>query len=173
MGSTAIDFELKDLDGKATKLSDFKGKTVVIEWFNPGCPFVVYAHEQGPLKDMAAKVQSDDVVWLAINSSAPGKQGHGVTLNKQATNTWNMNHSVLIDESGEVGKKYGAVTTPQMFVVNPKGTLVYAGALDNAPRGRVPEAGMVNHVANALADVEQGKSVRTPRSRPYGCSVKY
>ena len=173
VGAPAIDFELVDTNGKTTKLSEYKGKAVVLEWFNPGCPFVVYAHEQGPLKDLASKAQEEDVVWLAINSSAPDKQGHGVTLNKQAANTWNMNHPVLIDEDGKVGHQYGAVTTPQMFVVNKQGLLVYAGALDNAPRGRVPEAGRVNHVANALADLKKGQPVKTGRSRPYGCSVKY
>ena len=86
VGAQAADFELKDLDGKTTKLSDFRGKTVVLEWFNPGCPFVVYAHKDGPLKAMAAEAK-DDVVWLAINSSAPGKQGHGLEVNQMTAKT--------------------------------------------------------------------------------------
>ena len=107
VGQPAIDFSLPDLDGTATKLSDFRGKTVVLEWFNPGCPFVVYAHESGPLKSFAAEANKDDVVWLAINSSAPEKQGHGVVVNKQSATTWSMNHPILIDEDGKVGKAYG------------------------------------------------------------------
>ena len=173
VGQPAIDFSLPDLDGTATKLSDFRGKTVVLEWFNPGCPFVVYAHESGPLKSFAAEANKDDVVWLAINSSAPEKQGHGVVVNKQSATTWSMNHPILIDEDGKVGKAYGAVTTPQMFVVDKTGMLVYAGALDNAPRGRIPESGFVNHVANALTDLKNNQPVKTAKSRPYGCSVKY
>lgn len=173
VGQPAVDFSLPDLNGKAMKLSDFRGKTVVLEWFNPGCPFVVYAHESGPLNTLAADAAKDDVVWLAINSSAPEKQGHGVTVNKQSAATWAMNHPILVDEDGKVGKAYGAVTTPQMFVVDKKGTLVYAGALDNAPRGRVPESGFVNHVTNALTDLKNNQAVKTAKSRPYGCSVKY
>ena len=173
LGLPAIDFELTDQNGKTSKLSDYKGKTVVLEWFNPGCPFVVYAHKEGPLKNMASKAMNDGVVWLAINSSAPGKQGHGLEANQKAAKDWNMEHPILFDEKGVVGRLYGAVTTPQMFVVDAKGILVYEGALDNAPRGQAPASGQVDHISNALADLKAGKAVKTSRSRPYGCSVKY
>jgi glutathione peroxidase-family protein len=173
VGQPAPDFALKDLNGKEVKLSSFAGKTVVIEWFNPGCPFVVYAHGEGPLKDMAKNTTgSGNVVWFAINSSAPGKQGHGVELNQQATASWGMTHQVLLDESGTVGKRYGATTTPNMFVVDGKGTLVYAGALDNAPLGKA-EGPPVNYVRAAIEDVGAGRPVKTPTTKPYGCGVKY
>ncbi|MDP2307820.1 MAG: redoxin domain-containing protein [Pseudomonadota bacterium] len=172
VGQPAPDFALKDLTGKEVKLSSFAGKTVVIEWFNPGCPFVVYAHGEGPLKDQAKTATGGGVVWLAVNSGAPGKQGNGLELNQQATASWGMTHPVLLDETGAVGKSYGATTTPNMYVVDPKGTLVYAGALDNAPLGKADGA-PVNYVNAALADIAAGRAVSTPTTKPYGCGVKY
>lgn len=173
VGQPAPDFSLKDLDGKAVALKDFAGKTVVLEWFNPGCPFVKYAHGEGPLKSMAEQHRANGVVWLSINSSAPGKEGHGLDTNKAAAAQWNIKNPILLDESGAVGKLYGAKTTPHMYVVDAKGTLAYAGALDNAPMGK-PEGGtLLAYTADALADVLAGKAVRTPSTKSYGCSVKY
>ncbi|MDP2313154.1 MAG: thioredoxin family protein [Pseudomonadota bacterium] len=172
VGTPAPDFALRDLSGKEVKLSAYKGTTVVVEWFNPGCPFVVYAHGEGPLKDMAKKTVDTGVVWLTVNSSAPGKQGHGLETNQQAVATWGITNPVLLDESGAVGKSYGATTTPNMFVVDPKGTLVYAGALDNAPLGKA-EGAPVNYVKAAIDDVAAGRPVATPTTKPYGCGVKY
>lgn len=136
LGEPAPAFELPDLDGNLVSLASFAGKTIVLEWFNPDCPFVKYAHGEGPLADLAAK-QGDDVVWIAINSGAPGKQGHGAARNREAKAEWKLDHAILLDESGVVGHQYGATTTPHMFVIDPAGTLVYAGGLDNAPLGRV------------------------------------
>jgi peroxiredoxin len=111
----------------------------VLEWFNPDCPFVKYAHgEGGPLESLANELtKKDGIVWLAINSGAPGKEGAGVERNKQAQAEWKLEHPILIDEDGKVGHTYGAQTTPHMFVIDPAGKLIYAGALDNAPLGRV------------------------------------
>lgn len=173
VGRPAPDFTLKDLDGKEIALSSFKGKTVVLEWFNPDCPFVRHAHGEGPLKDMAKRHAGKGVVWLAINSGAPGKQGHGVERNRQARKEWAIDHPILLDEDGRVGRAYGAKTTPHMFVIDPAGTLVYAGGLDNAPLGR-PEGGeVVNYVEAALSDLAAGRPVAKERAAPYGCSVKY
>jgi peroxiredoxin len=172
VGKPAPEFRLNDLSGKEVALSSFKGKTVVIEWFNPGCPFVVYAHGEGPLTELAQKATADGVVWLAINSGAPGKQGHGVETNKKAVGDWKIGYPVLLDETGAVGRLYGATTTPNMFVVDPAGTLVYAGALDNAPLGKA-EGPVGNYVSAALADVAAKRAVATPTTKPYGCSVKY
>jgi peroxiredoxin len=173
VGQKAPDFELKDLDGKPVKLSSFAGKTVVLEWFNPGCPYVVAAHEGGPLKDLAKKSAEQGVVWLAINSGAPGKEGHGVQANRDAATRWGMAHPVLVDEDGKVGRTYGAKTTPHMYVVSPEGTLTYAGSLDNAPRNVIPEAGYRGFAAEAIEATRTGQPVKAAQTQPWGCSVKY
>lgn len=171
VGQPAPDFTLTDLDGKEHKLSDYRGKTVVLEWFNPDCPFVVYAHgKQGPLASQPARVTATGVVWLAINSGAPGKQGHGVERNRKAKAEYGMGYPVLLDEDGAVGHAYDAKTTPHMFVVDPAGTLVYAGGLDDAPMGN---GKATNHVDAALADLAASRPVANPRAKAYGCSVKY
>lgn len=137
LGQPAPAFSLPDLDGKTIGLADFAGKTVVLEWFNPDCPFVKYAHgEGGPLRTMA-KDRGDEIVWLAINSGAPGKQGAGAERNREAKQEYAIEHAILLDESGTVGRAYGATNTPHMFVIDSSGKLVYAGALDNAPLGEV------------------------------------
>jgi len=172
IGAPAPDFTLTDLAGETHRLSDYRGKTVIMEWFNPGCPYVRYAHGEGPLKELAKQTVSDDTVWLAINSGAPGKQGHGAETNRQAAAQWGMEHPLLLDESGEVGKQYDAQTTPHMYIVDPSGVLRYNGALDNAPLGKASGT-PVNYVEQALADLRAGREVKVPTSRPYGCSVKY
>lgn len=174
VGQPAIDFELTDADGKPFHLADHKGKTVVLEWFNPGCPFVKYAHGEGPLKTMAADEIKNGVVWVAVNSGAPGKQGAGVDASRDGAKEFGMTHPILVDETGAVGRAYGAQKTPHMFVVDPAGTLVYAGALDNAPIGEVDGGGAyVNHVTAALADLRAARAVVAPKTEAYGCSVKY
>jgi peroxiredoxin len=171
-GGAAPGFTLPDLDGTSHSLSAFAGKTVVVEWFNPGCPFVKHAHGEGPLADQA-KRHTEDVVWIAINSGGPGKQGHGIEQNKEAVAKWSMDHLVLIDESGEVGRTWGATTTPHMFVVDGEGVIRYEGALDNAPLGNVKGGVEVNYVDAALANLEAGDAVADSYKKPYGCSVKY
>lgn len=174
VGKRAPEFTLTDLDGKPHKLSDYRGKTVVVEWFNPQCPFVKFAHTEGPLKDMAAKEIEQGVVWLAINSGAPGKQGHGPAANREGVSTFGMTHPVLLDEDGTVGHTYGAVKTPHVFLVSPEGTLLYKGAIDNAPFGEVDGGGEHrNHLAAALTEVRAGKPVSMPETPAYGCTVKY
>ncbi|MEW5850407.1 MAG: thioredoxin family protein [Myxococcota bacterium] len=173
VGQPAPDFTLTDLQGKSVTLSQFKGKRVVLEWFNPECPFVVYAHTKGPLKELGKKYTAQGVVWLAINSGAPGKQGAGKDKNVAKAKEYGMDYPVLLDESGTVGQSYGARTTPHMYVIDEKGVLVYRGGLDNAPLGE-PEGGkLVSHVENALGDLAAGRRVATPDTKPYGCSVKY
>lgn len=176
LGAPAPDFELPDLDGKPVKLSSFRGKTVVLEWFNPGCPFVKASHSKGSLIDSAARHQKSGVVWLAINSGAKGKQGHGVDVNRAAKDTFKLDHPILLDESGAVGHTYAAAHTPHMFVIDAKGVLVYRGAIDNSPDGeRESPAGgkLVNYVDAALAELAAGKPVSVADTQAYGCSVKY
>ena len=173
IGKPAPDFVLKDLDGKPVKLSDYKGKTVVLEWFNPECPVVASQHSKGVLKDYASKAVADGVVWLAINSGASGMQGHGVEKNQKMRGEWKLNHPILLDEAGTVGRAYAAKTTPHMFVIDAKGTLVYRGAIDNNSSGE-PEGGkLVNYVEAALADLKAGREVATKETKSYGCNVKY
>lgn len=176
VGKPAPDFTLKDLDGKDVPLSSFKGKTVVLEWFNPGCPYVKKSHTVGSLVDTAKKHTDKGVVWLAINSGAAGKQGADPAENAQAVQTWAIGHPVLRDEAGTVGKAYGATNTPNMFVIDASGTVVYAGAIDNSPDGerKSPAGGtLVNFVDAALDDLAAGRPVKTPATKPYGCGVKY
>ncbi len=176
VGKPAPDFALKDLDGKDVRLSSFKGKTVVLEWFNPGCPFVKASHTKGSLKDTARRETKAGVVWLAVNSGAAGKQGAGVDANREGAKTFGMDHPILLDEQGAVGKIYGATNTPHIMVIDPKGTLVYRGAVDNSPdgEGESPTGGkLVSYVETAIADVAAGRSVATPETKAYGCGVKY
>lgn len=177
VGGVAPDFALKDLDGKLIKLADFKGKTVVLEWFNPECPFVKASHTEGSLKGLADKYASNpSIVWLAINSGGEGRQGYGTETNKKGVESFGLEHPVLLDPDGTVGKAYGATNTPHMFIVDPKGVLVYAGAIDNSPdaEGQSPSGGvLVNYVRQALEELGQGKPISVPSTKAYGCSVKY
>ena len=176
LGRPAPDFTLPDLDGHTVKLSDSLGKIVVLEWFNPGCPFVNKTHTVGQLKDLASREMAKGVVWLAVNSAASGKQGYGAEANRAGKEKFKLPHPVLLDESGAVGHAYGAAHTPHLFVIDAKGVLVYAGAIDNSPdgEGESPTGGkLVNYVESALDDVRAGKPVRTPRTDAYGCGVKY
>ncbi|WP_380878565.1 thioredoxin family protein [Sphingomonas sp. DBB INV C78] len=176
VGQPAPDFIAADADGKPVKLSSFKGKTVVLEWNNPGCPFVQKHYESGNMQKTQAAAHGQGVVWLTINSGAPGKQGHMTGAEAQAFEKKEKAHATayLLDPKGVVGKLYDAKTTPQMFVINPAGTLVYAGAIDDKPTADVADiAGARNHVLAALADVKAGKPVSVATSKPYGCAVKY
>jgi peroxiredoxin len=176
LGAAAPDFELPDLDGKLVKLSSFRGKPVVLEWFNPGCPFVKASHTKGSLVTTAAEHGKQGVVWLAINSGAPGKQGHGLEANREGKQVFKLDHPVLLDEAGKVGRAYGAAHTPQMYVIDKNGILVYRGAIDNSPdgEGESPSGGkLVNHVSAALADLAAGRAVAKAETEAYGCSVKY
>jgi peroxiredoxin len=183
LGKPAPDFALPDTKGKTYRLSELKGKTVVLEWFNPDCPFVKSARGKGPLKTLPGERQSEKLVWLTINSSAPGKQGHGLDRNRAALGEYGIANTLLLDESGAVGRAYGAEKTPHMFVIDAKGTLVYRGGLDNAPMGVVDDArprpkgaapgALARYVADALDAVGKGAPIELADTPAYGCSVKY
>lgn len=176
VGKAAPDFTLKDLDGKEFRLSSYKGKVVVLEWFNPSCPFVRNAHTKGSLKDAAKRHVKNGVVWLAINSGAAGKQGVGVPANREGAKKFDLDHPILLDESGEVGKRYGATNTPHLFVIDDKGVLVYRGAVDNSPDGEgesAPGGKLVSYVDETLAALASGKGPSVAETKAYGCSVKY
>ncbi len=176
-GDMAPAFSLTDTDGKTVDMASLiKGKkALVVEWFNPGCPFVVKHHEKNTtFADLYAKYSTQDVAFVAINSGAPGKEGHGLELNKKMKSEWKIAYPILMDESGEIGRAYGAKTTPHMFVIVPEGNggkIVYAGAIDNDRSAA--KVGDTNYVAKALDAVLKGESVETASTNPYGCSVKY
>jgi len=176
LGQAAPDFTLTDLDGKPVNLAQLRGKPVVLEWFNPGCPFVRASHSVGSLKGFAATEMAQGVAWLAINSGGPGKQGNGAEATRRGQTEYGMQHPVLLDESGSVGRLYGAERTPELYVINAEGVLVYRGAIDNSPdgEGQSPAGGkLVNYVASALQAVRTGAKVDPAETKPYGCTVKY
>jgi peroxiredoxin len=183
LGKPAPDFTLNDTDGKPVKLSGLRGKTVVLEWFNPDCPFVKHAHGKGPLKDFAKRAENDKLLWLTINSNGLNKQGNGLPRNRAAKTEYGITNRLLLDENGKVGHAYGALKTPHLFVVDTKGVLVYRGGLDNAPVGVVDDdrprlpgtaAGTLEpYLDHALQDVASAKALRLADTPPYGCSVKY
>jgi peroxiredoxin len=176
VGAPAPAFTLTDSNGQAHSLSDFQGKFVVLEWLNHGCPFVVKHYESGNMQNLQKEYTGKDVVWLSIVSSAPGKQGH---MSPEETNAAKAEKSsaataVLLDEDGTVGKLYDAKVTPELFVINPDGNLVYAGAIDDKKSVDVADVeGAVNYVKQALDEALAGQAVSTPKTDAYGCSVKY
>lgn len=176
VGSAAPDFSVTDANGKTHSLSEYKGKYVVLEWFNAGCPFVRKHYESGNMQKLQQEFTGKNVAWLTIDSSAPGEQG-SLTAEEAAKTmaAWKMHSTaLLLDAHGKVAKAYGAKNTPHMFVINPEGQLVYEGAIDNKPStDQADIATASNYVKAALDESMTGKPVSTPASRPYGCSIKY
>lgn len=169
LGEIAPDFTLKDLDGREHKLSSYRGKVVVLEWFSPSCPYCVYGYGDGPLKEMPESYMSKGMAWLSINSNAPERPDASVAENREFVEKHAMKAPLLMDPTGSVGRAYGAKSTPHMFVIDEKGVLVYKGALDNAPAGKVDNSGtLVNYVDAAIADLKSGKPIQTAETRSYG-----
>ena len=176
VGQPAPAFSAMDSNGKRHALADLRGKTVVLEWTNAGCPFVQKHYESGNMQRLQAAATSDDVVWLTVNSGAPGKQGHvtGREANAVLANWKAKPSAYLLDGDGRVGRAYGATVTPHMYVIDAEGTVAYAGAIDDTPTADQADiARAKNHVVAALADVKAGRPVAAATSKPYGCSVKY
>jgi peroxiredoxin len=171
----AGNFRLMDATGKAVQLADYRGKTVVLEWNNPGCPYVK-KHYAGNMQKTQAAARQGGAVWLSINSGAPGKQGHMSPSEARAfvASAKAQPTAYLLDAEGRVGKGYGAKTTPHMYVIDGKGVLRYQGAIDDKPTADVADVtGARNHVLAALGELKAGKPVSVAETRPYGCSVKY
>jgi len=174
VGRLAPDFTLTDLEGNEHTLSQYvaDGKIVVLEWFNPDCPFVKKVHlNHKTMVETYQEFAEKNIVWLAINSGAPGKQGAGLERNVKAKADYEMPYPILLDEAGKVGMAYGAKTTPTVFVINSAGKLVYDGPLDNLPNPM--EVGDVNYVKDVLGACCNGKDVDPMKVKSYGCSVKY
>lgn len=175
VGQAAPAFRVTDSNGKPRSLAEFKGKTVVLEWTNADCPFVKkhYAGNMQALQKAAAK---DGIVWLTVNSGAPGKQGHvdGDGANAIVKAKRAAPAAYLLDAKGDVGRAYAAKTTPHMYIVDPAGKLVYMGGIDDTPTADVADIKTAkNYVTAALADLKAKRAVQTASSKPYGCSVKY
>jgi thioredoxin-related protein len=173
LGSKVQDFSFADAAGTVHKLSEYTGKIVVFEWTNPGCPFVQRVYSEAVMQDAQKKYTTRDVVWIAVNSTNRENKDFkdGAAAMKQYEE-WNASFSFLcLDPNGEIGKMFNAKTTPHVFILDKTQTLVYAGALDDDPRGTKTEK--QNYVANALDELLAGKPVTTSTTTPYGCSVKY
>lgn len=176
IGATVPQFRAYDMHGRIVNLSDFRGKTVVLEWNNPGCPYVKKHYESGNMQKTQAAATAQGAVWLTINSGAAGKQGHmsGPEAQQFVAGQKARPSAYLLDPQGLVGKGYGAKTTPHMYVIDGQGRLAYNGAIDDKPtadKGDIATAR--NHVLAAIGELRAGKAVSVPESRPYGCSVKY
>ena len=175
-GALAPDFTLPDAGGAARSLADYRGKWVVLEWVNYDCPFVRKHYGSGNMQKVQAAARAKGVVWLSINSSAPGKQGHfeGAALTQRMSDVKAQPDAYLQDPEGKVGKLYLAKTTPSMFVVNPEGLVVYAGAIDDKPSADKEDVATAkNYVQAALDEAMAGKPVLTAATKSYGCGVKY
>jgi alkyl hydroperoxide reductase subunit AhpC len=176
VGETAPDFTGTASNGKTVHLSDLRGKYVVLEWHNNGCPFVRKQYNSGNMQNLQKRWTAQGVVWFTVLSSAPGKQGYVTATEEndylakeQAAPT-----AALLDPSGDIGHRYDAKTSPHMFVINPQGVLIYDGAIDDKPTPDLNDVpGAKNYVSLALEEAMAGKQVETAATRPYGCSVKY
>lgn len=176
VGSAAPDFTLTDSLGKPQKLSDYKGKFVVLEWTNHDCPFVHKHYDSGNMQKLQKTYTGKGVVWFSIVTSAPGREGYETPqeANDLVKQYKAAPTAVLLDTKGGVGKLYGAKSTPHMFIVDPKGTLIYNGAIDDKASTKEADIpGSKNYVAAALDEAMAGKPVTTAATKPYGCSVKY
>src|SRR5581483_5822835 len=176
IGEPAPDFTLTDSNGKTRSLSEYRGKVVVLEWNNPGCPFVHKHYESGNIPKQQAEATAAGVVWLTINSGADGKQGHvdGARANAFLAQYGAKPTAYLLDPNGKVGHLYGARTTPHMFVIDSAGTLRYMGGIDSiASTDKEDIAKATQYVAQALSEIKAGKTVSVTTSLPYGCGVKY
>jgi peroxiredoxin len=176
VGAPAPDFQLKDATGKLVKLADFKGKHVVLEWTNPGCPFVVKHYGSQNMQGLQKEFTAKNVVWLSVSSTAPGHSDYlaPAALTAKYKQWGSANSAMLMDDDGTVGKAYSARTTPHMYVIDPAGKLVYAGGIDDKRSSNPDDVKTAkNFVRAALGESMAGKAVSTPTATPYGCSVKY
>lgn len=172
----APDFTLTDVYGKTHKLSDYKGKYVILEWVNFDCPFVKKHYETNNMQAVQ-KMQTDEgAVWLSICSSAPGKQGHfdNDKIIEKIESLKAVPTAYLIDEVGDVGRLYSAKTTPDMRIISPEGILIYSGAIDNIASTDKSDIGKAtNYIVSTMTNIEMGREIDPKTTKPYGCSVKY
>src|SRR6202049_4905100 len=176
VGSTAPDISCAHSEGKSQTRSQYKGKYVVLEWFNPECPFVKKHYGSGNMQKLQEEFTGKGVVWLSIDSSAPGKEGNLTPeqAEKKMSEWKTRSTALLLDQDGKVGQAYGAKNTPHMFVINPEGKVIYEGAIDSkATPNPADIPASTNYVKVALDESLAGKPVSTAQTKPYGCSIKY
>jgi peroxiredoxin len=176
IGSAAPDFSLTDAKGKTHSLSEYKGKYVVLEWFNPECPFVKKHYGSSNMQNLQKQYTDKGVVWLTIDSNAPGSQGSLTPEEaEKVASSWNTHQTaLLLDPDGKAGRAYGARNTPNMVIINPEGKIAYEGAIDSkASPNPADIPSSTNYVKAALDQSLAGKPITTPQTKPYGCSVKY
>lgn len=176
VGQPAPDFTLRDLSGKTVKLSDYRGKHVVLEWTNPGCPYVRKHYDSGNMPATQKEAVDKGVVWLAINSTEKSSDDYREPAKLLAWQNERKSKptALLMDEEGTAGKAYGARTTPHMYIVGPQGTLVYAGGIDSIPSSNPDDIKKaLNYVRQGLNEALAGKAISAATTRPYGCSIKY
>ncbi|MBR1121137.1 thioredoxin family protein [Bradyrhizobium lablabi] len=176
VGTPAPAFSAVNTDGKTVNLNDYKGKTVVLEWTNDGCPYVRKHYGTGNMQALQKKWTEQGIVWLTVISSPPGEQGFADAARaKSLTAERNAKpSSVLLDPKQQVARAYGATVTPHMYIIKPDGVLAYAGGIDDKPTTRAADVkDAKNFVDDALAELKAGKSVSNPATRAYGCTVKY
>lgn len=175
-GQPAPAFKLEDVNGRAVSLADLRGRYVVLEWNNPNCPFVRKHYSSGNLQSLQARYGADKVAWLLVNSTAPGTEDF---MDAKKLAAWLAEQkaqptALLLDPSGDVGRAYAAKVTPQMVVIDPRGTVIYNGAIDDKRSANAADvAGARNYVAAALDEARAGKPVSVASTTPYGCTVKY
>lgn len=167
VGQKAPDFTLKDANGKDVSLAQYQGKIVVLEWTNPDCPFVQRHYKAQTMSQLAGKYAGNDVVWLAINSTSNASTAKMTEWSSR----WSLSYPILLDNNGDVGKAYGAKTTPHMFIIGKNGTVAYEGGIDDDPSG--DKAQKTNYVGKALDELLAGQAVSQSQTRSYGCSIKY
>lgn len=176
VGASAPDFTATDSNGQTHHLSDYRGKFVVLEWHNNGCPYVRKHYGSGNMQRLQKEWTAKGVIWLTVISSAPGKQGY-VTAEQENEYLKKMDAAptaALLDPTGQVGRLYSAKTSPHMFIINPQGILIYDGAIDDHPTTDVADIAVSkNYVSQGLTEAMAGKPLSISTSRPYGCSVKY
>ena len=176
VGSEAPNFKLPDSAGKEHSLDEYKGKYVVLEWTNPGCPFVRKHYDSGNMEKLQAEYTGKGVVWLSVDSSAPGAQGYlmGEDAKKAKEGDYKAASALLLDGDGKVGHLYGATNTPDMIIISPEGKVVYTGAIDSVPSADQSDISKAtNYVQTGLDAALGGKPIEKSMSKPYGCSVKY
>ena len=176
VGSAAPDFSAPDANGKTQSLSEYKGKYVVLEWFNPECPFVKKHYGSDNMQKLQAEYTGKGVVWLTIDSNAPGSEGNiSADQAKKIMDSWKTKQTALVlDPESKIAKLYGAKNTPNMVIVGPDGKIVYEGAIDSKATPNPDDiASSTNYVKVALDESMSGKPVSNANTRPYGCSVKY
>ncbi|MCA3238210.1 MAG: redoxin domain-containing protein [Curvibacter sp.] len=176
VGAPAPDFELRDVNGKTVRLGDYRGHHVVLEWTNPGCPFVIKHYRSGNMQALQKEASDRKVVWLTVNSTEPMHRDYmsPARLGRWTEEQGAVPTATLMDEEGRVGLAYAARVTPHMYIVDPQGTLIYAGGIDSVPSAREEDIKTAsNHVRAGLAQALAGRPISRPVTRAYGCSIKY